>query len=266
MTKLKIKTEPSGYDTSINIIGGLKDCSVIFKAIDAFFNQDDSVNDLVANRNEFNLRTEKSRVRIVKAVNCGFLQFYNEDHRQLIQRIFKSTIPLPERELVLYWQFALNNRLFREISIQVFSKIYFSGRSGIHKDDIIAYLKEFVNKTGATNLRWSESTIETLATKYLNLMTKLSLLEGARTKSFKHIKPTAELLTIFLYFAKLYNPKNSNILTNEFLLLSFIAPEDIQTRLKKLSLKGFLNMNFNGVALNVELTHSYQGICDVLYN
>jgi hypothetical protein len=25
-------------------------------------------------------------------------------------------------------------------------------------------------------------------------------------------------------------------------------------------------MNFNGVALNIELTHSYKGICDALYN
>jgi len=48
--------------------------------------------------------------------------------------------------------------------------------------------------------------------------------------------------------------------------ISFIPYEDIQDRLKKLSLKGLFNMNFNGVALNIELIHSYKGICDVLYN
>jgi len=48
--------------------------------------------------------------------------------------------------------------------------------------------------------------------------------------------------------------------------ISFVPSEDVQDRLKKLSLKGFFNMNFNGVALNIELTHSYKGICDALYN
>jgi hypothetical protein len=48
--------------------------------------------------------------------------------------------------------------------------------------------------------------------------------------------------------------------------LSFIPSVDVQDRLKKLSLKGFFNMNFNGVALNVELTQSYKGICDALHN
>ena len=40
--------------------------------------------------------------------------------------------------------------------------------------------------------------------------------------------------------------------------------KEYQERLKKLSLKGYFNMDFNGVELNIELTHSYKGICDVL--
>jgi hypothetical protein len=71
---------------------------------------------------------------------------------------------------------------------------------------------------------------------------------------------------LFLYFAKLFSPRTNNILANELLPISFIPLEDIQERLKKLSLKGYFNMNFNGVALNIELTHSYKGVCDALYN
>ena len=70
---------------------------------------------------------------------------------------------------------------------------------------------------------------------------------------------------IFLYFAKLYDSGNNNILSNTLLPLSFMVTEDLKDRLKKLSMKGFFNMDFNGVALNIELTHSYKGICDVLY-
>ena len=95
---------------------------------------------------------------------------------------------------------------------------------------------------------------------------QIQLCKPWSNKSFRHIRPSSEAQVLFLYFAKLFAPNMGNILINEFLPLSFIPQEDILERLKKLSLKGFFHMNFNGVALNIELTHSYKGICDVLYN
>ncbi|MCK5198103.1 MAG: DUF1819 family protein [Spirochaetales bacterium] len=254
------------YDTTINIIGGLKDSSIIYKAIDAYFNQDNSIRDFVSGRNEFNLRTERSRTRVERAVKRAFLQFRNQEHRDLIENLFRSNVSLPERELILFWQFALNNQLFCEISTQVFMKVYFSGRTGISKDDVVAWMKDFLYQNKQLNLNWSESTINTLATKYLNFMTKLNFLEGVRVKSFRTIKTSAESLVLFLYFTKLYNPQISNILESKILTLSFVSSKDLLERFKKLSLKGFFNMNFNGVVLNIELTHSFKGICDVLYN
>ncbi len=254
------------YDTTINVIGGLKDCDVIYKSIDSLFSQEDSFHNLVVDRNEFNLRTERSRTRIERAVNRAFLQFRNQDHRDIVQQIFQSNGSLSDRELVLFWQFALNNPLFFDISSRVFSRIYFSGRATIAKDDIIAYLKEFLSQNKELDLKWSESTINTLATKYLNFMTKLNFLEGVRKKSFRHIKLSAESLVLFLYFSRIYDPENRDILVNNMLSLAFVAPEDILNRLKKLSLKGFFEMNSNGVTVNIELTHSYKGICHALYN
>ena len=254
------------YDTSLNVIGGLKDTNVIYKAIEAHFNAVDTLNDLISERNEFNLRTEKSRTRVERAVKSAFLQFKNENHMDLMKRIFVGNTRLLENELILFWQFALNNRLFRDISLRVFTKAYFSGRVNLSKDDIIAYLKELLAQNKHLNLQWSESTVDMLSTKYLNFMTKLNFLEGARAKSFRHIKPSAESLVLFLYFAKLHDPENSNLLSNAMLPLSFVALDDLQERLKKLSLKGFFNMNYNGVTLNIELTHSYQGICDALFD
>ncbi len=266
MIDLKNQMKTTDYDTTINVIGGLKDCHLIYKAIESHFDNDDNITGLISERNEFNLRTERSRERVERAVKSSFLQFINQDHCDLIHSIFMGNIPLPEKELILFWQFALSNRLFREISLRVYIKTYLTGRMNFPKDDIIAYLKDFLSQNKKLNLKWSESTINTLSTKYLNLMTKLNFLEGARKKSFKHIKISTELLVIFLYFAKLYEPDNNNILANGILPLSLVAREDILPRFKKLSLKGLFNMNFNGVELNIELTHSYKGICGVLYN
>ena len=268
MEETKNNTINSKYDTTINIIGGLKDCSVIYKAIAAYFSEDDSVQDLITGRNEFVLRTERSKVRITRAINNSFLFFINDAHKDLTRSIFTGNVPDEAKQLILFWQFALTNQLFFDISANVFMKIYFSGRTTLPKDEIIAYLKESLQKKQSRTLKWSESTIRTLSTKYLNLMTKLNFLTGSRIKSFRHIKPSTELLILFLYFAKLHDHQGggNNILKNEFLPLSFVSPEDIKERLKKLSLKGFFNMSFNGVALNVELTHSYEGICHALYN
>jgi hypothetical protein len=261
------ETERRGsYDTAINIIGGLKDCSVIYQAFSAYFDQNDSLNQMLNGRNEFNLRTQKSRTRIESAVVQNFLEFVSPEHVALLKSFFLTQAALTDREMVLFWQMAFNNRLFREISQNVFMKIYFSGRVGINKDDIIAWLKEFLSQNKSLNLKWSEKTIETLATKYLNLMTKLNLLEGSRSKLFKHIRATAESLIIFLYFARLHQPFENNLLENQFLSLCFVSKEDLIDRLKKLSLKGYFNMTFNGTALNIELVHSYKGICDALYN
>lgn len=266
MKEFNNTTELGMYDTAINVIGGLKDVTVIFKAIDSHFSQSDSLEELVNQRNEFNLRTEKSRTRVEREIRKGFLQFKNTDHQQLIQEIFSERVPLRDKEMVLVWHFALNNRLFREITLKVFVKTFYSGRTSISKDDIGAYLKEILLQKESQPISWSENTINTLSTKYLNLMSKLNFLSSGRVKSFKNIRPSSEAQVLFLYFMKLSSPNSNNILTNELLPIGFIPSEDIQNRLKKLSLKGLFDMNFNGVTLNIELTQSYKGVCDVLYN
>jgi hypothetical protein len=266
MTDFVSKNNVDDYDTTINIIGGIQDIGIIYKSIASYFLENKSFDDFIIGRNEFSLRTERSRIRVKNAIKAAFLTFKNQDHEDFVQSFIIEDRLLPDRELFLFWQYALTNRLFREISSQVFIKTYMSGRTGLSKEDVVAYLKEFVNKNKHLEIIWSESTIHTLSTKYLNLMTKLNFLEGARKKVFRNTRPSGEALVLFLYFAKLYSPENRNILKNELLPLSFVSPEDLINRLKKLSIRGFLDMSYNGVDLYIELTKSYKGICDALYN
>lgn len=267
VTELNTEMILDNYDTTINIIGGLRDCTAIYQTIESLFNKEsDTLQSQISEHNELDIRTERSRKRVQTAINRAFLHFKNQDHKDLIQSLFQHNVSLPERELILFWQCSLNNRLFREISCRVFVKVYFSGRTVLSKDDITAYLKEFLHQNKQLGLKWSEKTIATLSTKYLNLMTKLNFLAGVRKKTFRHLKMTSESLVLFLYFAKLYDPENRNIFVNAFLPLSFVEQEDFKVRLKKLSQKGMFDMNYDGVALNIELIHSYKGICDALYN
>lgn len=265
MTEIEGIEHSNQYNTAINVIGGLKDATVIFKAIKAYFDQSDSLSELVKTRNEFNLRTERSRDRVVRAVGKEFLTFRDPGHEAFIQEIFQDHIPLKDKEMILLWQFALNNRLFRELTANVFVEIYYSGRVSVSKEDIIAYVKEFIVGKSIEGPGWSEKTISTISTKYLNLMSKLGFVSSGRNKGFNYIKPSSEALVLFLYFAQVYAPKTKNLLANEFLPLSFIPEEDLQSKLKKLSLKGLFDMNYNGVSLGIELKHGFKEICDVLY-
>jgi len=132
------------YDTTLNVIGGLKDCNVIYRAIASYFSDTDSIKALISDRNEFNLRTERSRTRIESAVRVAFFNFKNQDHLDLLHGIFIDTIPLSEKELILFWQFALSNRLFREISSQVFMKI-------LHIDSGRAIINSLANNSPDAN-------------------------------------------------------------------------------------------------------------------
>jgi hypothetical protein len=81
---------PTEYDTSINVIGGLQDCSVIYKTIVAYFSESDTINDLIWERNELALRTERSRTRVQNAIKSSFLDFKDENHKALIQNLFAT--------------------------------------------------------------------------------------------------------------------------------------------------------------------------------
>jgi hypothetical protein len=254
------------YNTAINIIGSLQDINVIKKAIKSHITDGDSLEKLIIDRNEFTLRTEKSQKRILHAIKGSFLEFINEEHYELFESLFSREENLPGKDFAIFWQFSLLNRLFREISINVFCQYYFSGKVGISIDDIAGYLKELISKNEDFKGKWSEKTIHTVATKYLSLLTKLNFLEGKQKKTFRYIRIHDEELVLFLYFAKLYDPQNTNIFRNDFFPLSLVNKDDILERLKKLSIKGFINLTFNGVDLRIELTHTYKGICDVIYN
>ena len=254
-------SRPEKYDTVINVIGGLENLGIIFDSLEACLS--------IQNGNEAapmaNLRTEESSGRVERMLKAVVNAFRNDNHRDLISSLIKSQVPAQDREIVLFWHLALNNRLLREISTRVLAKAYLSGRGGLRKDDIVGYVKDFLGRNESLKLDWSETTIDRLGSKYLNLMSKLNLLSGGRTKSFHAIRLSGEAITIFLYLSSIHQPEQRNILAHELVPLCFIPPDDLAARLKKLSTRGAFAMEFNGVALNIDLTLPYGELPHVLY-
>jgi hypothetical protein len=246
------------YNTAINILGGLKTVAELLVSDTYALGLDES--GIAAG-----LRTEATRGRVERSLQTVLLNFRSERHAELVRAVFSSHAPSTDLERILFWHLALTNRLFRELSTQVFAPAYFDGRAGIKKDDLVGYMKDCVVGREDNKLKWTATTIATLATKYLNLMTKLNLLTGVRNKSFLSVRLTGEALTLFLYFAHLHQPEGRNIFNNELLPLCFVPRDDLVGRLKKLCLNETFAVEFNGLALNIDPTVNFAELPHVLY-
>jgi len=60
--------------------------------------------------------------------------------------------------------------------------------------------------------------------------------------------------------------KSKESLEKLFSKLSMIPKDDLVTRLKRLSMKGLFEMDYNGVDLNLELTLEAGEVANVLYH
>ncbi len=250
-------------ETSINVIGGLKTIDTAINVIQTYFLESTLLNQKLTSA--IHLRTEKSINRIEHAIKKVFLQFINEDHQELFRSIFVEQTHKFNINLILFWQISLNNKLFYEISTKLLMKNYFSGRTTINKEEIIGFIKELIHQSNE-KVDWSEITIETLATKYMSILSKLNILSGKRDKIFNYISLTTEELVLFIYFAKLYSQSSSNFLNNPFIELSFIPKEDLGNRIKKLASKEYFNFTSDGQSINIELKYNYKGIYHELFN
>lgn len=262
----KVINRLNTYNSDINIIGGIPDYQLIFKAIELYTSGKAAMEDAIIKHNEFDFKTEKARKRFLSAITSTFLNFQNKDHEELITTLFTHNMSLETKQLILFWQFSLSNRLFFEISRDVFVKSYFSGRVSFPKEDIVAYMKELVANTAELKDKFSDKTIDTIASKYLTVLKKLDLIEGRQKKTFKHIQVSNDALVIFIHLLKTIDPSGSDILKNKYLSLSMISQDSFSERAKQLAKKDLINMSFNGVALKIETIHPSKGIGNVLFN
>lgn len=250
------------YDTDINIIGSIKEINHIVFLIKVMlfpnFTKEEFIN------NELGARASKSVSRIQNGVESAFLSFRGEEHEAFFTKLLSKDIPQTDIYFILYWQFLVNNLLFREITSELFIKYYFAGRAYLDKDDVLGFIKELKSKN--ISISWSESTLEVIASKYLNLMTKFGFLEKeGKKRVFKYISLSPELQVLSLCFATFYPSGDTNSLSNDLVKMSFIPQDDLVYKYKKLSMNGMFNMSFSGNVLKVDFNDSFERVIDVLY-
>ena len=253
------------YNTDINIVGSIHDYHLIYKALPLLISKEDKLIQILVKDNEFNLRTEKSRKRFLSVLNSAFV---NEDEaiNDFVGEIIGSKdLDEKSKAIFLFWVFSINNELFRELNNLLFLKYYFQGRAEFPAKDVVAYLKDLIARTEELKGRWSENTIGTIASKYLTVLKKLNLLEGTQKKSFCFIRVSDQLIVCLIHIYNLMNQQGANFLDHEFSQWMFISKDSILERLKKISKKDWIKINYTGSTLRVESVFNKNNIIDGIF-
>ena len=243
------------YNTDINILGGVPNYDLIYKALPLLIDGKEELQKALIDNNEFDFRTERSRIRFFTLLKSAFISEnpdINKWSSELIQYLKNDE---KAQGLVIFWLFSLNNQLFFDLNRDVYFNYFFQGRTELPKPDVIAYLKDKLATTSELKDKWSENTINTVAYKYLSVLKKMHLLEGSRKKTFQMIRVRDEMLAAFIHLMGLKKPQFPNALDDDFLQFSFVPKESILPRLKNLGKKDWIRMNYTGTSLKLE------GVC-----
>ncbi|MBD0402939.1 BrxA family protein [Flammeovirga sp. EKP202] len=251
-------------NTDINVVGGIPDFYMLYKAL-PLLNEDRSrVKNLIVERNEFELRTEKSRERFMHSLYSAFYTENKDINKLCLNLIQYFEKDEQSQALICFWLFSIKNDLFFDLNINVFLKSYFQGKVGLTSNDVFAYLKEEILPK-AENVKWSESTLKSLSSKYLTILKKFNLVDGVKQRTFKTLTITDELLAVFLHIHYFNEKKNNNLLKDDFVKLSFISQESLVERIKKIAGKGHIQMSYLGTSLYIEPKYSINNIIDGIF-
>lgn len=253
------------YNTDINILGGIPNYDLIYRALPLLIDAKDDLQNTLINNNEFDFRTERSRKRFFTLLKSAFISDNPEINKWSSKLIQNLKDDEKSQALVIFWLFSLNNQLFFDLNRDVYFNYFFQGRTELPKSDVVAYLKDKLATNVELKNKWSEKTINTVSYKYLSVLKKMYLLEGSRKKTFQMVRISDQMLAVFIHLIDLKQPQYPNVLDDDFLWFSFVPKENIITRLKILGKKDWIKMNYTGTSLKVEGVYKPNKIIDGIF-
>jgi hypothetical protein len=248
-------TAPLPYNADINLIASVPDLRMFSKAL--------AEND---SKGKEEHRTARTTNRLERVIRVNLMQFFSKPHHELIQSVFATEKAIPSWHLLLFWQLALTNRLVYEILDELFFKYYFEGRGTLPKQEIIAYLKEKQVLSSETGKEWSASTLERIASKLLTFLKRLELMEGSRIKHFRNVSLSQQDWALFCYLLDAAYGDLPNVLEAPLLKFSFASREVFIEQVKKLALKGYLDLQYDGEKMKLKTKYPHREIAHVLYH
>ena len=132
------------YNTSINVISSIPDLNLIIDVITDVANGKsiDDVFDKIYSQNVYGIRTGGSRIRFINGIRAGLLKHQSENHKIIFHSLFRHSEFRRTKRFALYFQLGINDRLFYDLTVDVFLKLFHAGRLTLNKSEFISYLYE----------------------------------------------------------------------------------------------------------------------------
>lgn len=246
-------------NSDINVLGGLSD----FGLISVFLKEKTrSIISNEAHQAYTNIKTVRSIKRFERAINSTLIKFANPNVEVLIRKVYENEGVSGDLLHMLFWNASVNNELLDYLNQNVYFPALFSGRITIKKDEVLACLKE-LKHTEASMQKWTDSTMNTVARKYLYLIRNFNLMEGSRNKTISNHNISDKVLILFIYWITQAEPK-TNLLDSSWLQYCLMEKEIFIQRIMQKKFMKYYDLNYSGDNLKIETSCSYEEIYNAL--
>jgi hypothetical protein len=246
-------------NSDINILGGLSDWNLVSVFLDdgnRALREEGGIHSFTA------IKTDKSVSRFRKAITATLLHFRQEATRALVTAPLAANGITRESLLLLFWNASHNNDLLHYLNERVFFPAFYGGRVTIRKEEVEACINDL--KASEESLkRWTAETINTTASKYLTLLKKFGLMEGAAEKKIVHPHLSDEQFILFVYWLAAVSG-SSNLLKSNWLQYGFTELQHFLDRLLQKKYAKYFNVVYTGDRLMVEPLIPYEAVYDNL--
>ena len=242
-------------NSDINVLGSLPDWNLI----NVFLKQSISSIRLNGGLQSYTaIKTDKSVKRFEKAISVTLIKFCNAEVEALVRNMLEGEKLSNDSLLLIFWNASFNNELLNYLNTEIYFLAFYSGRISIKHDEVVACLKDLKEREVELK-KWSDSTLQITASKYLTLLKKFHLMEGSLNKTIIHPYLNDKMFILFVYWLKGIESK-SNLLDSEWLKYSFCERSVFIERLMQKKFAKYFELNYTGDKLKIETTVLYEKI------
>ncbi len=246
-------------NSDINVLGSLPDWNLI----NVFLKQSISSIRLNGGLQSYTaIKTDKSVKRFEKAISATLIKFHNGNIEALIRKILRSENVSHDSLLLLFWNASYNNDLLNYLNDHIYFVSFYSGRITIKQNEVVACLKDL--KEREIELRkWSDSTVQITASKYLTLLKKFNLMEGSLNKTIVHPYLNDRMFLLFVYWVTSIETR-PNLLESQWLKYCFCERPVFIERIMQKKFSKFFQLVYTGDKLKIETSVPYEKIYDAI--
>jgi hypothetical protein len=235
--------------------------------MESFLEGDHSFEKLLVEENYFGFRTAATRGRFMRVLTSSILKFENDNHRQIIKSILNHPDARSHIYLLVIWQLAINNLLFRKLMNELYFKFYFDGKVSLYRADVMAYLMHLKQTDEAfAKTKWSKETMEHVASGFLSILKKSGIITGSQKKTIEVVTLNDPYFTFFLYLLYAVDKESTNLYNSKFLNFCFLPVDRLFERIKSIARKNQIMMSHTGDRLKIEPIIDYKDLAHAVFN